>query len=41
MADPTWRAPKTDWDKNPKEIEPADINRIEGNILYLYEKVFA
>jgi hypothetical protein len=27
-----WQQPKTNWDTHPKAIEPADLNRIEGNI---------
>jgi len=27
-----WQQPKTNWDTHPKAIEPADMNRIEGNI---------
>jgi hypothetical protein len=27
-----WQQPKTNWDTHPKVIEPADLNRIEGNI---------
>jgi hypothetical protein len=28
----SWSTPKTNWDTHPKAIEPADMNRIEGNI---------
>ncbi len=34
-----WQTPKIDWDKNSKTIEYEDLNRIENNILYLYEEV--
>jgi hypothetical protein len=30
-----WQTPKTDWDTNPKVVEPVDFNRIEGNIDFL------
>lgn len=30
--------PKTNWDTHPKAIEPADLNRIEGNILAVREQ---
>ena len=34
-----WQTPKTDWDKNPKAITEEDLNRIEGNIAYLYSRL--
>lgn len=34
-----WQTPKIDWDKNSKPITEEDLNRIESNILYLYEEV--
>ncbi len=34
-----WERPKTDWSKNPKGIDYSDMNRIEGNIKYLYDVV--
>jgi len=33
-----WQQPKTNWDTHPKAIEPADMNRIEGNILAVREQ---
>jgi hypothetical protein len=33
-----WQQPKTNWDTHPKAIEPADLNRIEGNILAVREQ---
>jgi len=33
-----WQTPKTNWDTHPKAIEPADLNRIEGNIEVVREK---
>jgi hypothetical protein len=33
-----WQQPKTNWDTHPKAIEPADLNRIEGNIEVVREK---
>ena len=34
-----WQQPKTNWDTHPKAIEPADMNRIEGNILAVREQI--
>ena len=34
-----WTTPKTNWQKKRKAITVADLNRMEANILYLYEKV--
>lgn len=34
-----WQTPKTDWDINPKAPAAADFNRIEGNILEIYNDV--
>ena len=33
-----WQQPKTNWDTHPKAIEPADMNRIEGNIEVVREQ---
>ena len=33
-----WQQPKTNWDTHPKAIEPADLNRIEGNIEVVREQ---
>lgn len=35
----TWITPKTDWNTNPKVPGPDDLNRIEGNILEIYNDV--
>lgn len=34
-----WQQPKTNWDTHPKAIEPADLNRIEGNIEVVREQI--
>lgn len=36
-----WQTPKTDWVINPKKVEPADLNRIEGNIAFLQNDIEA